>query len=307
MKNINQLVLVLALLSTTACGQIQRIMDGTENLPNQIAETNRGMANTNENIRMQKISISLAEMQKKENRTYLSPVPGDMMPYGRTMAEALTVEETLLFCKNTLKKVNEEGFSNRFPNLASTDPEYAKTLAEFEHEKLADLMMVTIVAGFLPDATVQAIIDQEAEQGAYQDVMYQLLMLRSMFNSDLMLNASVMNTKLETVGKINKAIEYNQKVDFIDKLDFADQIGLKVTGFTTPEMNYEMKLDTTVAATNWNRIYTSAQSDFKAMSHKKDPVQKHESEVNQAARFAQSLEVIKGYIKSWGSEPTTLN
>lgn len=306
MKKLNQIILVLVVLTATACGQIKNIMDGTEHLPDQIAETNRGMAETNENIRLQKIAFTISEMKKKENREYLVPIPGDMMPFAKVMAPALTVEEAMLFFKNAIKKINEEGFANRYASLEPTAPRYPETMTQFEHEKLADLMMVTIVAGFLPDATVQAIINRESEQGAYRDVMYQILMLRAMYHSDLMLNASVMNTKLETVGQINKAIEYNQKVDFIDKLDFADQIELKITGFTTPEMNSEMKLDTTVAATNWKRIYTSAQSDFKAMSYKKDPAQKQQSESSQAAEFNQSVEVIKGYLKSWGAEPTAL-
>ena len=69
----------------------------------------------------------------------------------------------------------------------------------------------------------------------------------------------------------------------------------------------ETKLDTTVAVTNWNRIYISAQSDFKAESYKKDPTEKNQSESAQAAQFTQSIEVIKGYLKSWGTQPTALN
>ena len=301
MKSFNTIILAFSILTMSSCGQLKNILDGTEHLPDQIAETNRGMASTNETIRKQKNAVCLDAMLKKENRAYLTPVPGDMMPYGQEMAQSMTVEETLKFAKDYLKKVNGWNFNNQYPNMTETNPDYVKTLEEFEHNKLADLMMVAIVAGFMPDTTVQAIIDQESEQGAYRDFAYQLLMLRVTFNSDLMLNASVMNSKLDTVGKINLAIEYSQKVDFVSKLSFADRIGLKITGFTTAEKNFELKLDTSVAVANWNAIYSAAQSDFVPTSFALDSAHKQQAIQSQNEAQAKSLDVIRGYLKSWGA------
>jgi hypothetical protein len=48
-------VALTALVLLSSCGKIQKVLDGTENLPNQIQETNNGMKKTNEGIRLQKV------------------------------------------------------------------------------------------------------------------------------------------------------------------------------------------------------------------------------------------------------------
>lgn len=282
-------------------------MDGTEHLPDQIAETNRGMAKTNEGIHQQTIGIALAALQAAENRKVLFPVPSRMMPFGKTMAEALTPEETVLFFEGTLASINEGSLNPRNQSSNPNHPQYLSALEQFENDKQGDIMMLLVIAGFLPTKTIQAIIDQEAEQGAHRKELFEILMLRSNFTNDVLLNGMVMKGKLETNGSINDAIEYNSHIDFIDKLPFADQIGIKITGFTTPELNFEAHLDTTMAVSNWNRINASAQSDFKATSYAKDPAQKNNSEAGQITTFKASLTVIKNFLTSWGVEPAPLN
>ncbi len=281
-----------------------KMKDNMEKMGNTTEQMKNGMDATNESIRIQKVAIALSEMQKKENRQYLSPIPGDMMPAGKVMAESLTVDEALLFLKDYIKKINEENFSNRYPTDDQSTPDGQKLLAGFEHEKLADLMMITIVAGFLPDKTLNEMISQESEQGAYRDILYQTLMLRVIFNNDLMLNASVLNEKLLTVGKINKAIEYNQKVDLIAKLPFHDQIALSITGFSNPDMNAAIskRLDISVALKNWNKIYSAASEDFKATSFANDDAVKQAVLAKQQAEFSKSMNTIQNFIQSW---PTT--
>ena len=273
----------------------------TNTMSSTMSQMKEGMDSTNESIRMQKISIALSEMQKKENRQYLTPIPGDMMPAGKVMAESLTVDEALLFMKDYLKKINEENFNNRFPTEDQTTPEGQKLLADFEHDKLADLMMITIVAGFFPDKMLNEMISQESEQGAYRDILYQTLMLRVIFNNDLMLNASVLNEKLVTLGKINKAIEYNEKVDFITQLPFRDQIALNITGFSNSDMNKSISrtIDTTLALTNWKRIYSSANADFKAASFTQDPSVQQLSVEKQQNDFKKILSTIQTHIDYW--------
>lgn len=287
-------LLVIAAVAFTGCAKLERVIDGAEGLPKQIDQTNSGIQNTNENVRLQKVGILVTEMRKKENREYLTPIPGDMMPYGKLLADTLTVEEALLFVKDYVKKINEETFENRNNKKL--------TIEEFEHDKLADLMMITIISGYLPDSTLNRMIAQESEQGAYREILYNILMLRVVFNNDIMLNAGVMNQKLETVGKINKAIEYNDKVDFVAKLNFTDVIGMEVTGFSTAEMNAatSRKLDTSLAATNWNRILNAAQLDFKATSFATSPSDRAQAMAVQTSQYNQSVGVIRSYLKTWG-------
>ncbi len=306
LKNILSLSIITILLM--GCGQIQRIMDGTEKLPDQIAETNKGMRDTNESIRQQKIGVALSEMQKKSNREYLTPIPGDMIPFGKIMAEALTPDEALLFIKDYFKKINEENFENRYPRVDSLTPEGQTLLASFDHDKIADLMMITIVAGYLPDSTLNQMILIEAEQGAYREILYQTLMLRVSFNNDLMLNAGVMGEKLSTLGKIKKAIEYNSKVEFVARLNFVDQVELKITGFSVPAMNETIskKFDKGLALKNWNRIYSAAQKDFKVQSFAANETEKNQSVDAQKIQHAQLMTELQSFIQAWGQNPLTL-
>lgn len=302
--NSKLILITLFALILSGCAKMEALID-TPNKMDDMARTTHqmkdGMDSTNEAIRMQKISIALSEMQKPANRMYLSPIPGDMMPAGKVLAESLKAEETVLLFKNYLKKINEEYFENRFPMVDKASKEGQALLADFEHDKMADLMMITIIAGFLPDELVKDLILTESEQGAYQEVLFSILMLRFNFNNDLMLNASVLSEKLITVGKINKAIEYNAKVDAIAKLPFYDLIGIKITGFSDSEMNKSIskKIDRKIALNNWKKIYSHAASDFLTTSFDKDSGVRQNAMQLQKSEYNKSLNRLNNFINSW--------
>lgn len=274
MKILNLLIIVLSL---TSCGKLQRILDGTENLPNQIQETNNGMKKTNEGIRLQKVGEAFKVLMDDNNRKTLSPIPSNMMSASKIMAEALTADEALLFIKNYMIKVNEEIFEDTYPLADKSTPEGAVQYFEFLHNKQADLLMITLVSGFLPDDTLNQMIKQESEQGAYRDVLFASLKMRADFYNNVMLDAGLIGggKKLETIGQIEKAIEYTAKVDFICKLEFADQIVMKVTGFPDGDTNQALSapLNRDLALNDWKKVLEKAQSDFKANSFSKDPAQ----------------------------------
>jgi hypothetical protein len=271
MKILNALVVLLLLSS---CAKLNKVLDGAENLPEQISKTNKGIESTNEAVRLQKIGESFKVMVDANNRKTLSPIPSDMMSASKIMAEALTSDEALLFIKNYMIKVNEEIFEDTYP-LADKGTDAGMALyVDFLHNKQADLLMITLVSGFLPNATLQTMIKDQSEQGAYRDVLFASLKMRADFYNNVMLDAGLIGSgkKLETLGQIAKAVEYTDKLDFICKLDFVDQISMKVTGFTE-EMNKNLSasLDKNIALNNWKKVLEKAQSDFKAASFSKDP------------------------------------
>ena len=289
------------------CGKVDELLDVPNRMKDMGETTHQmknGMDETNEAIRMQKISIALAEMQKPANREYLSPIPGDMMPAGKVLAEALLPSESVLLFKNYIKKINEEQFENRYPTVDAKSPEGQKLFYNFEHDKLADLMMLTIIAGFIPDQMMQQLIQEEAEQGAYQEVLFAILKLRFDFNNNLMLQASVLSEKLTTVGKINKAIEYNSKVDAIARLPFTDYIKIKITGFTDNEMNKELSkmINPKDAMSNWQKIYDHAQQDFVTMSFSNGDKNKQNAILNQKNAYNKSLKTIQQNLNYWNSK-----
>lgn len=292
--------------------KLDKMLKTTEGMATTTGDMKKGMDSTNESIRMQKLSISLTELLKKENREYLSPLPGLMLPPGKVLAESLTVEEALLFVKDFVTKINEEQFVDRHPGIAPESPEYPTLLAQFEKEKLGDLMMLKIVSGYLPEKTVDALIQQESEQGAYRDELYQILMFRVQFYDDLMLAGSIFKVRvdqsgrkvtLDTLGRIEKAMEYTAKIKFVEALPFRDLILVKIKGFKDDETNetYSAKLDGKRALKNYKKIKEKAEKDFTATSYSSgdntNELQK------QKARFEQLMAEIKKEIESASPVP----
>ena len=279
MKIITIAIMTISSLAFFSCGKMHDLLDTPEKLDKMLATTNNmagttklmkeGMDSTNESIRMQKISIALTELLKKENREYISPLPGKMLPPGKVMAESLTAEEVLLFTKDFVKKVNEEQITDRHPGINLESDDGKKLLLEFEKEKTADLSMLKIISGYLPEPILNQIIDQESEQGAYREELFQILMLRAQFYDKLMLGASIMQYDLDTLGRIEKAIEYNTKLQKIEKMPFRDSITLVVTGYKNAadnELNSEV-LDLKAAQKNWKSIKRKATKEFKVKSY----------------------------------------
>lgn len=291
-----------ALVFLSACAKVHKIMDGAENLPNQIQETNDGMKKTNEAIRKQKIGVAFEILKDEKMRANLVPIPFNMMSAAKLMAESLTADEAVLFVKNYIINLNKAQAVDHYPPI---DEE------KFQHERMADYYMLMLVSGFLPETTVKEMIEKESNQGAYQNIMLNILKLRVDFNSDMMLIMGVLGlnpnekdaggnpkvldekSKLDTLGKIEKAIEYNEIVENVCNLDFAEQIDIQIEGFKLKP------LDKDLAKKNWALILERAQSDYKAQSLSKDPV-KNEAEVKAyTEKYNTLLEKIKA--KSGGS------
>lgn len=293
-------IAIVTLCVFSSCKKIENIMDGTENLPKQIQETNDGMKKTNEAIRKQKIGVAFEILKDDKMRANLVPIPFNMMSAARMMAEALTADETVLFVKNYIINLNKAQAVDNYPPI---DEE------KFQHERMADYYMLMLISGFLPDATVNEIIVKESNQGAYQNIMLNILKLRVDFNSDMMLVMGVLGlnpnekdadgnykvlddkSKLDTLGKIEKAIEYNEIVEKICDLEFAEKVEIQIEGFKLKPLDKEL------AKNNWALILNRAQSDYKAQSLSKDPV-KNETEVKEyTERFNALITKVKSKTK----------
>ncbi|MGZ3692573.1 MAG: hypothetical protein ACXVAX_13775, partial [Pseudobdellovibrio sp.] len=228
-------------------------------------------------------------------------VPYDMLPPGKVLAEAITADEAVLFFKNYISKLN---------NQSSADSVPAVDEDTYQHNRIADYYMLMIIAGFMPDKTVDDIISKQQFQGGYQDEMFAILKLRADFNGDMMLTMSLLGLnpletdkdgnfkvvrpdyKLNTIGKIQNAMNYMAKVEKIANLDFADKIDLKIEGLPlTP-------LDQNKIKKYYTTTYQRAQSDFKAQSLAKDPT-KNEAETKAAnAQYQDLLAKLKAKAES---------
>lgn len=289
-----QLVLVVLLLSS--CGQIQRIMDGTESLPGKMDAMKKSTGAVEEGVRKQKQSEALKMLKEESTRANLVPIPLDMLAPARTLAESLTADEAVLFFKNYLIKITKQQAADAFP---------VEDEEKFQHNRIADFYMLELIAGFLPDETINDIIKNESNQGPYQEMMFAILKLRVDFNSDMMLMMGVLGlnpnevddqgefkvldptSKLNTLGKIEKAMEYNEKVQFVCDLDFADKIDLQIPDFGLKPLDKEK------AKKNWQLILKRAESDYAAQSLSRDPKLNEQQVKEYSDRYAQLMTELK--------------
>lgn len=177
---------------------------------------------------------------------------------------------------------------------------YQELLVNFTLNKAADLQMITLVSGFVPDSTIEEMINTQSEQGAYRDVLFAILKMRVNFYNDVMLEAGLISgdKKLVTLGQIEKAVEYTEKIDFVCKLPFVNQVAMKITGFTE-DQNTKLSepLQKDLAAKKWAKVLEKAQKDFRADSFAADPAQKDNQAKEYAARYKALIEKIQSKLK----------
>lgn len=294
------ITLTIALVAFSSCDKLKKMEEGMD-------ATRAGIKNTTEGLRKQKLAEASKLMLDENNRKTLSPIPSNMMSAARAMGEAIFADEVLLWAKNYIIKVNEETFTDTYSWVFDPSTEEGQILqAKFMLNKAADLQMVTLVAGFLPDNVIEQIVNEQAEQGAYRDVAFAILKLRANFYSDVMLKAGMIDgdKKIETIGQIEKAIEYGEKLDYICKLDFAHLINVKITGFSDKINEAQSKpLDPTLAAVTWTKILAKAQSDFKALSYSKDPAQNEAKVREYAQKYKTVIAKIEAKLKAYPPLP----
>ncbi|MBY0555206.1 hypothetical protein K2P97_11800 [bacterium] len=293
------ITLTIVLIALTSCDKLKKMEEGMD-------ATRAGIKNTTEGLRKQKLAEASKLMLDENNRKTLSPIPSNMMSAARAMGEALLADEMLLWTKNYLIKVNEEVFTDTYPWIDEGTEEGMILKVKFTLNKMADLQMMMLVSGFLAESTLEQIVNEQAEQGAYRDVAFAILKMRADFYSDVMLEAGLIggDKQLSSLGQIDKAIEYGEKLDYISKLDFADQIKMNITGFDEKKNeSLSRPLDPKLAALKWTKILTKAQADFKAQSFSKDPAKNEAAVREYAQKYKEALEKIQAKLRAYPALP----
>lgn len=297
-----QITMVMMMIMLSSCGQIQRVLDGTEGLPVKIDQTNENSRIIAEGVRKQKISEAIKVLKEEKTRAKLFPLPFDMMPAAKTIANAFNAEEAVSFIKLTLSTLNS--------GVTAGDMNPPMDEERFQYERVADYYMIMLIAGYLPEATVKTIVENESNQGADQTTMLGILRLRVSFNHDIMLlmatlglnpgekskdgDYAVLNpkSKLDTLGKIENAIKYNEIIEYVCDLDLADQVGVEIADIKVEPLDKEL------AKKNWYLIAQRAQDDFKATSFSKDPEKNKTDVANYIAKHKSLLEKIQKKLES---------
>ncbi|MGZ3723568.1 MAG: hypothetical protein ACXVA9_11585, partial [Bdellovibrionales bacterium] len=195
-----------------------------------------------------------------------------------------------------MKKMNELVIEQEKPT--------ADQIAAFNHHKMQIFSALQAVSGLLPDDKLNKIIaDQIDGEGRFQETALQILMLRTRFLRDVMLEASLFATPLNNVGKVQKAIEYANSIDAIARLPYAKSIKIKITGFMDPYPVMEESFDVGLALDTWTKIKTKATRCFgeSPMPENCSPTGVHSKlgPVDQG-NLTKALSVVDQKIIGWG-------
>ena len=174
------LVLVIALVSLAACDKVHNLID----VPNKMDDLNKkmdhmtsgmdttnskmdqmvgGMDSTVVGINDQRVFLPVKELMDEANYEKLSPIPSQLMPFGKKLAEAISVSDlaelVYLWQKeirevNPMKQVDKEG-----NEIAYTDAE----INRINKIKLGRTLAMQTVCVFLSDEKVNAVIEMHIE------------------------------------------------------------------------------------------------------------------------------------------------
>ncbi|OYZ23385.1 MAG: hypothetical protein B7Y39_04995 [Bdellovibrio sp. 28-41-41] len=276
------LVLMIAVVSFAACEKVNNLIE----VPNKMDDLNKkmdkmttGMDTTNSNmdkmvsgmnstvvgINDQRVFLPVKELMDEANYEKLSPIPSQLMPFGKKLAEAITVNdlaELVYLWQKEIREVNPTKQMDKEGNeIAYTDAEVTR----INKIKLGRTLAIETVCGFLSDEKVNELIATHIENHSrYEETAYEILMFRTQFVRDILLKESLLSQPLSTVGKINQAVIYAQQLDFIARLPFSEKVAFKVSGFLAPYPNViEEKLDPKMMLPLLKKIELSVKQDFK--------------------------------------------
>jgi hypothetical protein len=297
---IKGILLAAALVLNTGCG-LQKAVDSAGATSDKLDDTLKQMKEMNGVVKDQCQEVAFESMLKPEFGQDLMPIPFDLMPFAKKFGTCSSTDDLTEVVYLWMKKMNELVIDTGPSGAAPT----ADQVNAFNHHKMQIFMALEAVSGLLEQDKVNKIIaDQIDGEGRYQETALQLLMLRTRFLRDVMLESSLFSTPLNNPGKISKAIEYADQIDAIARLPYAKgAIKIKITGFMDPYPVIDETFDPGVALDTWTKIRTKAQRCFgqTPMPDTCNPPGVHDKlSLPAKAQLDSSLSYVDKKIVSWG-------
>ena len=321
----NKVSLLLPIfLLMAGCGEVKKLMgipDTMNSMNDKMGDMNTQLGKTSSAVHKQIIMTSYNGLMDSKNWDELSPIPFKLMPFAQAFAEEATADELINLTDLILKELTNAKLDLGTDPLTSITQPYiagSPELKDIIQEKLAKLMVISVLAGFAPDETVKMIVSRHAKQfgsqgdGSLREAALAFLVLRAKCLKDVLLDAKVLNSPLTNVGMAEEAIKYNSKLDTISKLKFAGDIQASLlvnlsvadaVGKQTKPLTLDLseKLDIQKPFMNWNKIRQSMDLDMKVgqSSYGDSNQEDIELTVNQQQRAVAAKSLVESYIHSW--------
>lgn len=246
------LILSLASLMLFSCGKLHSVLDKADNdIPNNLLLTN---ARLTEVQRLTVLGEMKPELEDSKNYRILSPVPYDLMAPAKKAAENFTADEVTQWAYTMLSKINNARYDDNFGKpIDASNPE----ALEYERNKLGLFNALSAVAAFLPEKTVDQIIEKVYTSEEYTTTGLAILAMRAYFIQKVMLKEKYQPSKLTDIGTVEAAIGYNQSIEKIMKLSFAGYVRSDISGFNLmTDLNGELTFDLKIVdmKANWKNI-----------------------------------------------------
>ncbi len=169
--------------------RIERMTRNTDGMNDAIKRMAGSLSSASDGIRMQSLSVMLSELLKPENTKYITltsvnTIP--MIPSAKGFAETANQEQLAGLAFLWISEINQ---------AQVTDVLTKEQKDSFDLGKYIKLNALQMIAGFIPDATVKDLIKVQIEEGGiYQTAAYQLLLLRSMFIQNFLVDQAMTTT-----------------------------------------------------------------------------------------------------------------
>lgn len=289
-------ILIGVLASLTAC-ELDDALKAVKQTPKKMDKMMGELEKTNQVVKKQEKLIPFQEMLKQENEETLYPIPFRLMPFGKELATAISADDLVELTYLWLKEINTKSTDAAGDSLNVT-PEQIKAANLVKQARLVGLQ---VLAGFAPQATVNEMIKKQIYQsGRYESTVYAFLMLRVQFIRDVMLGQSLLAEPLDSVGKVEKAVEYAKQIDDVIRLPFASQVKMKVT-FLPPMEESEEKLDLSLAKETWTAVRSKSERQcvLNLQSLTGNSAEDQQIYQNRMDRLNQALNVIGENLNYW--------
>jgi len=272
------------------------MLDQLRKTNESMGQLNDGMQKTNSGVHNQILLLALDDMMKPDNTLSLTP-PVAMMPAGKKFAEEATPEEVLELTYTWLHDVDQSIIDeSSLKDKGYSEAAVKEMQAQLAHDKTAKIMGLSIINGFLPRATVDALVRHVVENGRYHDAALAALMFRVSFVDVFLLEGGVLSEKVAFYGQMVEAVDDVAKIDYLAGLPIASKIG--VTNTLTGPMNFVPK-DTLLPL--YREIDRRFDSD---LDPKYKPGASHDPEIlTQAATLATLRAKVKERLAYWTAQP----
>lgn len=234
--------LVLTVLALAGC-KMNDALDATNSVPTKMDETNRKIDATNEKmdetqeaIRLQKLGIAKVNLEDPDNAKTLQPLPAGMMGYAKLFAETATAEELVGQIYLYVTEINRGVFPAKVDAEGKAVAPDAQGVADTNQYKMQRFVAAQAISAFIPKEMMSEIVETEIlNEGRYKATALNILLMRFTFTSQILLDKSLFDDELTSVGMVEKALEYIENMETIAKYSFVDQVTLKIYGFAGQE------------------------------------------------------------------------